>query len=264
MNKCYRIRFVSEKAQNIYNPVESDFLMHYGIKGQRWGVRRFQNPDGSYTDAGKKRYDRSIGDSNALSDSEKQKLASLAKESVVVKGLDYNNKKEIKKENKRLDKVESQIKNHPVIHDVASKVSDAYKQYKDIDDKLIKEENAFYQNKDLYEKYLNKAVDYFLKDAPDWSREEAYDWFKYDDGDQGDHSSIDLYKNSKEGRRLRSLENEASEYYVRYSRACKKYLSEYLGEYGDQIVNYGGWTRTVTQRLADNVMQIVESEGRKR
>ena len=29
--------------------------MHHGIKGQKWGVRRYQNSDGSYTSAGKKR-----------------------------------------------------------------------------------------------------------------------------------------------------------------------------------------------------------------
>ena len=33
----------------------SDELYHHGIKGQRWGVRRFQNPDGSLTGAGRKR-----------------------------------------------------------------------------------------------------------------------------------------------------------------------------------------------------------------
>jgi hypothetical protein len=32
-----------------------DELCHYGIKGQKWGVRRFQNSDGSYTSEGKRR-----------------------------------------------------------------------------------------------------------------------------------------------------------------------------------------------------------------
>lgn len=31
-------------------------LMHHGIRGQRWGIRRYQNPDGTLTEAGKKRY----------------------------------------------------------------------------------------------------------------------------------------------------------------------------------------------------------------
>lgn len=33
-----------------------DEIKHHGIKGQKWGVRRYQNKDGSLTDAGKKRY----------------------------------------------------------------------------------------------------------------------------------------------------------------------------------------------------------------
>lgn len=32
------------------------YLAHHGIKGQKWGVRRYQNPDGSLTPEGVKRY----------------------------------------------------------------------------------------------------------------------------------------------------------------------------------------------------------------
>lgn len=31
-----------------------DYLMHHGVKGMRWGIRRYQNKDGSLTNAGKK------------------------------------------------------------------------------------------------------------------------------------------------------------------------------------------------------------------
>lgn len=35
--------------------MESNSLSHYGIRGMRWGVRRYQNSDGTYTSIGKKR-----------------------------------------------------------------------------------------------------------------------------------------------------------------------------------------------------------------
>lgn len=37
-------------------------LTHWGIKGQKWGVRRYQNKDGSLTAAGRERYSDSIAD----------------------------------------------------------------------------------------------------------------------------------------------------------------------------------------------------------
>lgn len=35
---------------------KTNYLAHHGVKGQKWGVRRYQNPDGSLTSAGRKKY----------------------------------------------------------------------------------------------------------------------------------------------------------------------------------------------------------------
>lgn len=40
-------------------------LYHHGIKGQKWGIRRYQYTDGTYTPAGRKRYGVSQSSSNA-------------------------------------------------------------------------------------------------------------------------------------------------------------------------------------------------------
>lgn len=42
------------------NTVYSDELQHHGIKGMRWGQRRYQNKDGTLTPAGKKRYNKEV------------------------------------------------------------------------------------------------------------------------------------------------------------------------------------------------------------
>lgn len=38
----------------------NDQIWHWGVKGMKWGVRRYQNADGSLTDAGKRRYSTDV------------------------------------------------------------------------------------------------------------------------------------------------------------------------------------------------------------
>ena len=54
---------------------EGAYLAHHGVKNQRWGVRRFQNPDGSLTEKGKRRMKTLQGKSDKL-DAKKAKLNS--------------------------------------------------------------------------------------------------------------------------------------------------------------------------------------------
>ena len=42
----------------------NDYLMHYGIKGQKWGIRRYQNYDGTYTQRGVQRYKKAVENFN--------------------------------------------------------------------------------------------------------------------------------------------------------------------------------------------------------
>lgn len=61
----------------------SDELYHHGIKGQKWGVRRYQNADGTYTMLGKVRY--GAGKAARSTGRVIKKAASKVKEKVVEK-----------------------------------------------------------------------------------------------------------------------------------------------------------------------------------
>lgn len=55
----------------------SEYLMHHGIKGQKWGVRRYQYTDGTLTPAGRKRYSVNT-DSNSFDKLMSTKVKDLA------------------------------------------------------------------------------------------------------------------------------------------------------------------------------------------
>lgn len=64
--------------------MENNELQHWGIKGMKWGVRRYQNSDGTLTTAGKKRYNQEMSKLRA----EKQVLENKRKTQAKIDKLD--------------------------------------------------------------------------------------------------------------------------------------------------------------------------------
>lgn len=105
----------------------SPFLAHYGIKGMKWGVRRYQNKDGSLTSEGRVRYGNLPGPNSVANNIFKKAMLKEPKITSDIKGsgmklhgLEHRIKtkesikrkveKEIKEENKSLADASSDIK----------------------------------------------------------------------------------------------------------------------------------------------------------
>lgn len=78
-----------------YYIVNTDELTHHGIKGMRWGIRRYQNKDGSLTKAGQRRYKKeleAIRKEEAVLKNRKATAAKLAKLDARRKAIDDGNR----------------------------------------------------------------------------------------------------------------------------------------------------------------------------
>ena len=81
---------------------EHNYLCHYGIKGMKWGIRRYQNPDGSLTAEGIQRYGSKMGLAKRIQ-GENKKAAKLERDWLV---KDYA----VKRATKRIEKTKDQLR----------------------------------------------------------------------------------------------------------------------------------------------------------
>ena len=94
--------------QELYASAYSqEYLAHHGIKGQRWGVRRFQYEDGSLTPEGRARYLKELDKTTrkaASASSERKRDKSLIRgyENPIIK--DFEDNVGMEEVRKRLDK----------------------------------------------------------------------------------------------------------------------------------------------------------------
>lgn len=79
--------------------INSDELQHWGIRGMRWGIRRYQNKDGSLTPAGEKRRAKL---QKGLDDLDSKTGANTSKLSSKKKSAKDMSDEELKKRNNRM------------------------------------------------------------------------------------------------------------------------------------------------------------------
>lgn len=132
-------------------------LMHHGIHGMRWGVRRYQNKDGSLTAAGRKRI-------NQL-DSEYQKLTgkklSKSSESNTVKKTSAKPKKISEMTNEEIQEKINRIRLERTLESLTPKeISSGEKFAKFIGDSTVKiaKERGTKVAGDLFEKKLREMT----------------------------------------------------------------------------------------------------------
>lgn len=89
-----------EGGNNMWTYNYTTELWHHGIMGMKWGIRRYQNPDGSLTTAGKIRY----GNKNRLEASVNKKAAKLQRKYNDLTG------KSIRQNNAAKDKTEEEAR----------------------------------------------------------------------------------------------------------------------------------------------------------
>ena len=125
------------------------YLAHHGIKGQRWGVRRFQNPDGSLTAAGVKRI-KTLESQSEKIDRKKSKLNSSKNVAKISKYTEESvNKKQIASE-KKYDEAFYNHRSNSAHTEIGrgsneNKSRKAYKQFKKATKKAAKLDKRIYK-----------------------------------------------------------------------------------------------------------------------
>ena len=131
-------------------PYDSDYLQHHGILGQKWGIRRFQNPDGTLTEAGKKRYAKEVATylSENSRDMERDRFGTYAVKLSTGNETVYN---ELVRSSKALKDSADNLRDKELEYDRVSMMYDK-------DDFLRKEFEDEVRKDEYYSKQIEEAI----------------------------------------------------------------------------------------------------------
>lgn len=215
-------------------------LYHYGIPGMRWGKRRFQNKDGSLTEAGKRRYAKSI-----------QRYAKIQGHKSAARAV---------AQDIASDKVLRTVEND------VERASSALSRWRS----LSKVQDDFYGDAAYREAY-RKTYDDTLKWFKDHEPEELAELIRSNGGSQ---DGLDAYNSFNDAMDHRTYIHPAQQKwnfdhhvpdsrvdsaYREYSNACHQITEQLVGLYGDRKVtstNFG-WGNVDVNDVVDTAARLV-------
>lgn len=181
-------------------------LYHHGIKGQKWGVRRYQNPDGTLTQEGKDRLklNRTIKDIETVNK--------------IVDTLSTSEKKligmrEDEKEFMEKDKAQYIIKTFIAKHgDEPVSMLQVYYTEGDRKGDIAIATNPKYRNSGVTTKNINKAKDWFYSDSNKYIDELQWNNYKANpkSGQIADHFGFKKYGETDNAEMRRIVRNKRS------------------------------------------------------
>lgn len=191
----------------MWNYIYLNELYHHGIKGQKWGVRRFQNADGSLTKLGQQRY---------YSDDERKDMASQAKKKVTSSFIHPHSSRDFS-----LEKVDDIREAGEFLRSQSTVITDNFNEYDKCVQKDLKSLKTNQKFLDDCKKYMKTAdADDDIETLTYYAIDAVYDnMYKYESQDTK--------------KAFQKFDKSVKDYYDN----VKSITDDIVGEYGDQTVS---------------------------